>query len=49
MSRYTVTHVDAERVRRRLVISAVTRAAAQDFAEGLYGVAWYLSAMRLRA
>lgn len=47
MSRYTVTHVDAERVRRRLVISAVSRAAAQDLTEHLYGLAWFFAAVRL--
>lgn len=46
MSRYTVTHIDAQRVRRRLVISAASRAMAWEFAERLYGWAWYLSAVR---
>ena len=48
-NRYTVTHVDAEGVRRRLLIGAPSRAMAWAFAEQLYGDALYLSAVRLPA
>lgn len=48
MSRhYNVTHVDALGVRRRMVIGAPSRELAQAFAEQLYGLPWYLSAVRV--
>lgn len=48
MSRhYNVTHVDALGVRRRMVIGAPSRAQAWAFAEQLYGMPWYLSAVRV--
>lgn len=48
MSRhYNVTHVDAQGVRRRLVISAPSRDLAWAFAEQLYGMPRYLSAVRV--
>ena len=46
-NRYTVTHVDAEGVRRRLLIGAPSRAMAWAFAEQLYGDAWFLSAIKV--
>lgn len=46
MSRYTVTHIDAARVRRRVVIRAMNRAHAQHMAERQFGLAWFLSALR---
>ncbi len=48
MSSYTVTHVDAQRVRRRLLIGAPSRAVAQAFAEQLYGMAWCIVAVRIK-
>lgn len=48
-NRYSITHIDAQGVRRRLVIGAPCRALAQSFAEQLYGDALYLSAVRLHA
>lgn len=48
MSKYALTHIDAERVRRRLVVSAATRDMAIDFAERLYGLALYMCAVRVK-
>lgn len=47
MSQYAVTHVDALHVRRRLVLSAANRAAAQDAVERIYGLPWFLTAVRV--
>ena len=46
-NRYTITHVDAHHVRRRLVIGALSRMLAESFALQLYGDAWYLSAVKV--
>ena len=46
-NRYTVTHVDANHVRRRLLIGAPSRKLAESFALQLYGDAWYLSAVKV--
>lgn len=46
-NRYNVTHVDAQGVRRRLVIGAPNRELAWAFAEQLYGMPWYLSAVKV--
>jgi hypothetical protein len=46
MNRFSVTHVDAEGVRRRLVIGAPTRTMAWECAERLYGDAWFMSCVR---
>nr|WP_186827431.1 hypothetical protein [Comamonas testosteroni] len=46
-NRYSITHVDADRVRRRLVIGAPSRKLAEAFAVQLYGDAWYLSAVKV--
>ncbi len=43
MSRYAITHVDAQRVRRHLVVGAANRAMAWECAERLYGSAWFMS------
>ncbi len=48
MSQFAVTHIDAKRVRRRLLIGAPTRNMALDFAERLYGLAWYMGAVRVK-
>lgn len=48
MSQYAVTHVDEMHVRRRLVLSAANRAAAQAAVERIYGLPWFLTAVRLR-
>lgn len=42
-----VALMDAKRVRRRLVISAASRAAAQELTEHLCGLAWFFAAVRL--
>lgn len=47
MSQYAITHVDALHVRRRLVLSAANRAAAQDAVERIYGMPWFLTAVRV--
>lgn len=47
MSQYAITHVDALHVRRRLVLSAANRAAAQATVELIYGLPWFLAAVRL--
>ena len=47
MSQYAITHVDALHVRRRLVLSAANRAAAQDAVERIYGLPWFLTAVRV--
>ena len=47
MSQYAITHVDALHVRRRLVLSAASRAAAQDAVERIYGMPWFMTAVRL--
>ena len=47
LPRYAVTHVDAQHVRRRLLIGAPTRAVAQAFAEQRYGLAWCIVAVRV--
>ena len=46
-NRYSITHVDAHHVRRRLVIGAPSRKLAESFAVQLYGDAWYLSAVKV--
>ena len=46
-NRYTVTHVDAEGVRRRLLIGAPSRDMAVVCAETLYGSAWYLAVIKV--
>lgn len=43
MSRYAITHVDAQHIRRRLVVGAASRAMAWECAERLYGPAWFMS------
>lgn len=48
MSSFAVTHIDSQRVRRRMVIGAATRDMAIDFAESLYGLALYLCAVRVK-
>lgn len=47
MSRYAVTHVDAQHVRRRLLIGAPSRAVAQAVVEKRYGLAWCIVAVRV--
>ncbi|WP_198818728.1 hypothetical protein [Delftia lacustris] len=47
MSQYAITHVDALHVRRRLVLSAANRAAAQAAVERIYGLPWFLTAVRV--
>ncbi len=47
MSSYAITHIDAQHVRRRLVLGAVNRAAAEDAVLRLYGLPWFLTAVRL--
>ncbi|WP_199135250.1 hypothetical protein [Delftia sp. ASV31] len=47
MSQYAVTHVDEMLVRRRLVLSAANRAAAQAAVERIYGLPWFLTAVRV--
>lgn len=47
LPRYAVTHVDAQHVRRRLLIGAPTRAVAQAEVEQRYGLAWCIVAVRL--
>lgn len=49
MMRFAVTHVDALRVRRRILVNgAASRAAAVDFVQGLYGKdCWYLACVRV--
>lgn len=47
MSQYAVTHVDALHVRRRVVLSAANRAAAQATVELIYGLPWFLTAVRV--
>lgn len=44
-NRYSITHVDARGVRRRIVVNgAASRDAAMEFVKGLYGKDfWYLS------
>ena len=46
-NRYSVTHVDAEGVRRRLVIGAPSRDLAVVCAESLYGAAWFLAVIKV--
>lgn len=47
MSRhYNVTHVDAQGVRRRLLVGASNNVEAREFAIRVYGLAWYLCAVR---
>lgn len=46
-NRYTVTHVDAEGVCRRLLIGAPSRDLAVVCAESLYGAAWYLAVIKV--
>ena len=46
-NRYTVTHVDAEGVRRRRLIGAPSRDLAVVCAETLYGSAWYLAVIKV--
>lgn len=46
---YAVTHVDAQRVRRRLVIGAPNNVQAREFALRAYGPAWYIGAVRQEA
>lgn len=45
MNRFAITHVDALRVRRRILVNgAASRAAAVEFVEKIYGKEfWYLS------
>ncbi|WP_193615959.1 hypothetical protein [Delftia acidovorans] len=47
MSSYAITHVDAQYVRRRLVLGAATRADAEAAVLRLYGLPWFLTAVRL--
>lgn len=47
MSSYAITHIDAQHVRRRVVLSAASRAAAQATVESLYGLPWFMTAVRL--
>lgn len=49
MNRFAVTHVDALHVRRRILVNgAISREAAVEFVEGLYGKdCWYLSCVRV--
>nr|WP_312378931.1 hypothetical protein [Delftia acidovorans] len=47
MSSYAITHIDAQHVRRRLVLSAVSRAAAQAAVERIYGLPWFMTAVRM--
>ncbi|QXZ11476.1 hypothetical protein KUF54_03055 [Comamonas sp. Y33R10-2] len=44
---YRVRHVDGQRIKRELVISAPTRTVAQGFVEQLYGDAWFLSCVKV--
>lgn len=48
MSKFAVTHIDAQRVRRRLVVGAATRDMAIEFAERMYGPAWFMGAVRVK-
>ncbi|MCZ8094666.1 MAG: hypothetical protein O9331_14400 [Acidovorax sp.] len=46
MSCYRVTHIDAQRCRRRMRVQAADRAGAVAWVEQLYGDAWYMAAVR---
>lgn len=46
MSRYAVTHIDAQHVRRRLLVGAPSNLEAREFAVRVYGLAWYIGAVR---
>lgn len=45
---YKVTHVDAKRRRRQLVLECAGRAAAEALAVAMYGLPMYLAAIRLQ-
>lgn len=45
---YKVTHVDAKRRRRQLVLECAGRTAAEALAVAMYGVPLYLAAIRLQ-
>lgn len=44
---YRVTHIDQLGKRRQLLLASEGRAAAEAIAEAMYGVAFYLSSIRL--
>jgi hypothetical protein len=46
MTCYRVTHIDAQRCRRRMRVQAADRAGAVAWVEQLYGDAWYVAAVR---
>ncbi len=45
---YKVTHVDARRRRRQLLLECAGRAAAEALAVAMYGLPLYLAAIRLQ-
>jgi len=47
MSRFAITHIDQNHVRRRMVIGAPNNAMARDCAVRIYGAAWFMSCVRV--
>lgn len=47
MSRFAITHYDKDHVRRRMVIGAPNNTMAMDCAVRNYGVAWFMSCVRV--